>query len=124
MIMAYGFNDDKSKKTLATVATSGSYNDLSNKPTIPTVPTNISAFTNDSGYLTSHQTIKTINNTSLVGSGNISVAPLESPSFTGTPTVSAGTDYTTRKLRNVILSTSEPTSSNGQNGDIWIVYEA
>lgn len=37
---------------LATVATSGSYNDLSNKPTIPTVPTNVSAFTNDAGYLT------------------------------------------------------------------------
>ena len=34
---------------LATVATSGSYLDLSNKPTIPT---NISSFTNDSGYLT------------------------------------------------------------------------
>lgn len=32
---------------------SGSYNDLSDKPTIPTVPTNVSAFTNDSGYLTS-----------------------------------------------------------------------
>ena len=39
--------------SLATVATSGSYNDLSNKPTIPTVPTNVSAFTNDAGYLTS-----------------------------------------------------------------------
>lgn len=62
---------------LATVATSGSYNDLSNKPTIPaaqvnadwnatsgvarilnkptipTVPTNVSAFTNDAGYITS-----------------------------------------------------------------------
>lgn len=31
---------------------SGSYDDLTNKPTIPTVPTNISAFTNDSGYIT------------------------------------------------------------------------
>lgn len=31
---------------------SGNYNDLTNKPTIPTVPTNVSAFTNDSGYLT------------------------------------------------------------------------
>lgn len=29
------------------------YNDLTNKPTIPTVPTNVSAFTNDVGYLTS-----------------------------------------------------------------------
>ena len=42
---------------LATVATSGSYNDLSNKPTIPTIPTNVSAFTNDAGYLTQHQDI-------------------------------------------------------------------
>lgn len=39
---------------LSTVATSGSYNDLSNKPTIPTVPTNVSAFNNDAGYLTSY----------------------------------------------------------------------
>ena len=38
--------------TLATVATSGNYNDLSNKPTIPVVPTDISAFYNDVGYIT------------------------------------------------------------------------
>lgn len=31
---------------------SGDYNDLTNKPTIPTVPTDISAFNNDSGYVT------------------------------------------------------------------------
>jgi hypothetical protein len=43
-----------SKPTFATVATSGSYSDLSNKPTIPVVPTNISAFTNDSGYITGY----------------------------------------------------------------------
>lgn len=42
---------------LATVATSGDYNDLSNKPTIPVVPTNVSAFTNDAGYLTQHQSL-------------------------------------------------------------------
>ena len=42
---------------LATVATSGSYNDLSDKPTIPVVPTNVSAFTNDAGYLTQHQSL-------------------------------------------------------------------
>ena len=35
---------------LATVATSGSYNDLNNKPTIPT---NTSELTNDSGFITS-----------------------------------------------------------------------
>lgn len=30
---------------------------IKNKPTIPTVPTNVSAFTNDAGYLTQHQDI-------------------------------------------------------------------
>ena len=32
---------------------SGDYNDLTNKPTIPVVPTNVSAFANDAGYLSS-----------------------------------------------------------------------
>ena len=52
---------------LHTIATSGSYNDLTDKPTIPTVPTNVSAFTNDSGYLTSHQDISGKANTSDLG---------------------------------------------------------
>lgn len=73
--------------TLSDVATSGNYNDLSNKPTIPTVPSNVSAFNNDAGYLTEHQdisgkqdklvsgtNIKTINNQSLLGSGNINIS--------------------------------------------------
>lgn len=33
---------------------SGNYNDLTNKPTIPTVPNNVSAFTNDAGYITGY----------------------------------------------------------------------
>lgn len=36
---------------------SGNYNDLRNKPAIPTVPVNVSAFNNDAGYLTSHQSL-------------------------------------------------------------------
>jgi hypothetical protein len=40
-----------SKPSFATVSTSGSYTDLSNKPTIPTIPANVSAFTNDAAYL-------------------------------------------------------------------------
>lgn len=47
---------------LATVATSGSYTDLIDKPT------NVSSFTNDSGYISQ---IKTINSQSLIGQGNI-----------------------------------------------------
>ena len=33
------------------------YSEINNTPTIPTVPTNVSAFTNDAGYLTTHQDI-------------------------------------------------------------------
>ena len=39
--------------SLADVATTGSYNDLINKPVIPVVPTDVSAFNNDAGYITS-----------------------------------------------------------------------
>lgn len=45
------------KSDLANVAKSGSYNDLSDKPTLPIVPANVSAFANDAGYLTSHQSL-------------------------------------------------------------------
>ena len=52
---------------------SGDYNDLDNKPTIPTVPTNVSDFTNDAGYLTQHQDI----------SGKANTADLASVATTG-----------------------------------------
>lgn len=67
------------ESTLATVATSGDYNDLVNKPV------NISEFTNDANYVTESQfetkqdilvsgtNIKTVNNQSLLGSGNIEI---------------------------------------------------
>ena len=45
-----------------------------NKTEIPTVPTNVSAFTNDAGYLTQHQSLKTINGESIIGSGDIVIS--------------------------------------------------
>ena len=54
---SYSYSEINGKPNLSAVATSGSYNDLTNKPNIPTVPTNVSAFTNDAGYLTEHQDI-------------------------------------------------------------------
>ena len=86
---------------------SGNYDDLNGKPTIPT---KTSELTNDSGYINEHQdisgkqdvlisgeTIKTINNQSLLGSGNITIT-----SESGT------TDYNALdnrpKVNNVVLS--------------------
>lgn len=49
---------------------SGNYNDLSNKPTIPTVPTDVSAFNNDAGYLTSQDITGKADKVSNPTSGN------------------------------------------------------
>jgi hypothetical protein len=63
-LTAVSWNDVTSKPTFATVATSGSYADLTNKPTLfsgsyadltnkPTIPTNTNELTNGAGYITS-----------------------------------------------------------------------
>lgn len=76
------WDDITNKPDFKTVATSGSYSDLTNKPIIPTKTsqlTNDSSFVNDyqlSGKqdkLTSGTNIKTINNQSILGSGNIDI---------------------------------------------------
>ena len=54
------FNGDYNNLTNKPVLFSGNYNDLTNKPTIPTVPTKVSAFTNDSGFIT--EAPMTVNN--------------------------------------------------------------
>lgn len=77
---------------LATVATSGSYSDLTNKPTIPT---QTSQLTNDSGYLTAHQDI----------SGKLNV--------TGSRGVLAG--YETTGTDTTISATSKDSSVTGSN---------
>ena len=50
-------SDYATVESLATVAMSGNYDDLSNKPTIPVVPTDVSAFNNDAGYITQEEVI-------------------------------------------------------------------
>ena len=78
-ISTVNWSDINDKPTFADVATSGDYNDLVNKPV------NVSEFTNDANYVTESQletkqdtlvsgtNIKTINNQSLLGSGNIDI---------------------------------------------------
>ena len=131
--------------TLSTVATSGSYNDLSNKPTIPTVnnatlkiqkngtnvktftanastdvtcnitvPTKTSDLTNDSGFLTSHQSLSnystlanTVKSISISGK-TITVTPGSGNAYTLTTQDTVYTHPTTAGNKHV--------PSGGSNG--------
>lgn len=44
--------------------------------------------------------------------------------MTGALVAQTNTNYGTRQVRNVIISTAAPTASNGSNGDIWVKYKA
>ena len=75
----------------------------------------------NSDISTINSSLNTINSDiSTINSSLSAKAPLASPSFTGTAKVAEGTDYTTAKLRNITLSTADP--SGGSNGDVWIKY--
>ena len=91
-LTSVSWNDVSSKPTFATVATSGSYNDLTDKPTIPTVPVTdvqvngtsvlsgtVANITGVQETLVSGTNIKTINNQSILGSGNITISGSAAP---------------------------------------------
>ena len=70
---------------LASVATSGSYADLTDKPTIPTVPANLSEFNNDAGYLTASDVAgKQDAAVAVSGSGSISASLQNNREYTYT----------------------------------------
>jgi parallel beta-helix repeat protein len=50
--------------------------------------------------------------------------PINGGTMTGILTAQNNTDYTTKQVRNIILSTANPASADGENGDIWIKYKA
>ena len=64
----------------------------------------------------------------MVGLGNVTnqskATMFTNPTFTGVAKATGNTSYTTSQLRNVFLSTIPPTSGDGANGDIWMVYTA
>ena len=107
--------------SLATVATSGSYNDLSNKPTIPdelkdlsddsthrvVTDTEKSTWSGKQDALVSGTNIKTINNTSLLGSGNISVG-----GGTATDVQINGTSIVSSDVANILTNTAYDSSTN------------
>ncbi len=97
------YNTLNNKPNLATVATSGNYNDLSNRPTIPT---NVSAFTNDAGYITATQVPEQVNADWNATSGKAKI--LNKPTIPTVPSnVSAFTNdshYITEAELNALLA--------------------
>ena len=101
-----------------------------NKTEIPTVPTNVSAFTNDAGYLTEHQTLKTINGETIVGEGNITISggeetdpvwTAEKVNYSTTEEMNIELDKKQNKLTNT--TTMEVTYADGSTETITL-YKA
>jgi len=49
--------------------------------------------------------------------------PISGGTFTGIVTANSNTSYTTKQIRNIILSTEDADAEDMENGDIWIKYE-
>lgn len=103
--------------TLATVATSGNYNDLSNRPTIPSKTSQI---TNDSGYITSSGSItgnaatatklataRKINGVSFDGTANITITASANGGNADTVDGKHAADFIPRSSLGRIMLTSE-----------------
>ena len=60
---------------------------IKNKPTIPVVPTNVSAFTNDAGYLTQHQSLDGYATETWVGQQGYSTFSGDYEDLTNKPTI-------------------------------------
>lgn len=116
---AVAWADVTGKPDFKAVATSGSYDDLTNKPTIPTKTSDL---TNDSGFvndyqlsgkqdkLTSGTNIKTVNGSSLLGSGNIEI---------GSGTVdSQMSNSSANPVQNKVITAEVETIKGGSNKSI------
>lgn len=110
--------------------------DLSDYATKEEIPTSNTAFTNDAGYLTEHQPIKTINGNSLIGTGDIEIGTGGtidlSNYYTTAETQSAITsaittvegDLTAHTSNNQIHVTSEEKNTWNSKANVWCGSEA
>jgi len=55
-----------------------------------------------------------------ITNANLGAMPLAGGTFTGAAIAQTNANYTTRQVRNVVMSTADP--SGGANGDIWLKY--
>ena len=93
---------------------SGSYNDLTDKPTIPSKTSDL---TNDSGFISQ---IKTINNESLIGTGNLTIDTFSGDydDLTNKPTIPTKTSDLTNDSNFVVGSTLATVATTGDYDDL------
>ena len=93
---------------------SGDYNDLINKPDIPTKTSDL---TNDSGFINQ---IKTINNESLIGTGNLTIDTFSGDydDLTNKPTIPTKTSDLTNDSGFVVGSTLATVATSGSYNDL------
>jgi hypothetical protein len=91
----------------ATLANGVAWANVTGAPTIPTVPTAVSAFTNDSGYITS-ATLGTYGVSQIVAGTNIAISPVGG---TGVVTVSTTATAAAANLTGTTLSSNVTASS-------------
>lgn len=136
----------QNKPNFADVATSGDYNDLSNKPTIPSVeglaseayvnekvaaivipevPTKVSELENDKGYLTEHQSLEGYAKTAdlaqvaKTGSYNDLVNKPTIPSTAGL----ASTKYVDDKVAGIVIPTVPTKVSAFENDKGYVIHK-
>lgn len=136
----------QNKPNFADVATSGNYNDLSNKPTIPSVkglaseayvnekvaaivipevPTKVSELENDKGYLTEHQSLEGYAKTAdlaqvaKTGSYNDLADKPTIPSTTGL----ASTKYVDDKVAGIVIPTVPTKVSAFENDKGYVIHK-
>lgn len=98
----------------------GSYSDLADE--LSDIKSDITALeTGKQDTLVSGTSIKTINSTSLLGSGNIAISSLPAVTATNNGQLLEVSNGAWATGRTITISSSEPTAYQGNNGDIWIV---
>ena len=103
-------NDSRTPSQTATPTASGKLSVLLNF-----IVTQIKKITGGANWYTAPvTTIEALNDGKLNKSGG---------TMTGILTAQSNTSYTTKQVRNIILSTSDPVLSSMADGDIWIKYK-
>lgn len=81
------------------------------------VPENIVKYNS----LTTVEATPAVNANTLEGHASSYFVPKSGGTMTGSLVADSNTNYTTAQMRNIIISTADP--SGGNNGDIWLKYE-